>query len=316
MLDADAVRREARGQWEHILTSLGVDEKFLKNRHGPCPACGGTDRFRFDDKDGEGSYYCSGCGAGHGLHLLMNVNGWKLPKACEEVARLIGFDAPERRQEKPAGNDIRTVWRQCRPDAPEVLEYLRGRGLDLASVPPSLRFHSAMPYWVVDDDKPRLLGKFPCMVAPVLDNRGQLKALHRTYLADDLPSKKKLTKSPTKLSGVAVRVRRLGEATHMLVTEGIENALAVEQFLRERGKPVDPIWALVSTSFMQSWSPPPQVARVVICGDNDVNFAGHAAAYTLAHKLAMKGVDCEVKMPPTVGLDWLDTLNAWQRKAA
>ncbi|MDI5829610.1 hypothetical protein MJN51_36035, partial [Salmonella enterica subsp. enterica serovar Kentucky] len=35
-------------------------------RHAPCPACGGKDRFRFDD-NGRGSFICNQCGAGDGL---------------------------------------------------------------------------------------------------------------------------------------------------------------------------------------------------------------------------------------------------------
>ena len=37
--------------------SLGVPAKALTNRHGPCPICGGKDRFRFDDKGGRGTGY-------------------------------------------------------------------------------------------------------------------------------------------------------------------------------------------------------------------------------------------------------------------
>ncbi len=49
----------ARGRWSEILPRLGIDARFLRNRHGPCPLCGGKDRFRFDDRDGSGSYFCN-----------------------------------------------------------------------------------------------------------------------------------------------------------------------------------------------------------------------------------------------------------------
>ena len=42
--------------------------------------------------------------------------------------------------------------------------------------------------------------------------------------------------------------------------------------------------------------------------DNDQNFAGQAAAYRAAHRLALKGCEVEVCIPPTSG-DWLDELN-------
>jgi putative DNA primase/helicase len=37
--------------------------------------CGGKDRFRFDDKEGHGTWICTHCGAGDGFSLLMKVMG-------------------------------------------------------------------------------------------------------------------------------------------------------------------------------------------------------------------------------------------------
>ena len=51
----EPLKDRARGRWPGILTALGVPAKALRNRHGPCPVCGGKDRFRFDDKGGAGN---------------------------------------------------------------------------------------------------------------------------------------------------------------------------------------------------------------------------------------------------------------------
>ena len=53
---------QAMGRWYGILISLGVDAGHLRNKKGPCPGCGGRDRFRWDDKDGRGTFYCGGGG--------------------------------------------------------------------------------------------------------------------------------------------------------------------------------------------------------------------------------------------------------------
>ena len=45
----------ASGRWHGILTALGVPQEFLTGKHGPCPICGGKDRFRFDNKNGRGT---------------------------------------------------------------------------------------------------------------------------------------------------------------------------------------------------------------------------------------------------------------------
>ena len=68
----------ARGRWRDILPQLGIDSSFLKPNpydKGPCPLCGGKDRFRFDDKEGSGSYFCNQCGPGVGIILIRKKRG-------------------------------------------------------------------------------------------------------------------------------------------------------------------------------------------------------------------------------------------------
>src|SRR5687768_11676509 len=83
----------ARGRWREILPRLGIETRFLTNRHGPCPLCGGRDRYRFDDKEGAGTYFCNQCGAGDGLILLRKLHGWDFKTACTEIDQIIGTDS-------------------------------------------------------------------------------------------------------------------------------------------------------------------------------------------------------------------------------
>ena len=50
-----------------------------------------------------------------------------------------------------------------------------------------------------------------------------------------------------------------------------------------------PVWACGDAGLFGKWQPPEFVKEVIIYGDNDANFAGHAAAYKLAHRLCSKG---------------------------
>ena len=84
----DEVKRAAHGRWPGVLAAFGIPAEMLVNRHGPCPMCGGTDRFRFDDRHGNGEYYCNGCGAGDGFRLLEKHLGWDFPRAAREVAEV------------------------------------------------------------------------------------------------------------------------------------------------------------------------------------------------------------------------------------
>lgn len=78
------LKDRARGRWHGILQALGVDRQFLNDKHGPCPVCGGKDRFRFDDRDHRGTFFCSFCGAGDGVTLVMRVKGLDFKTAAQK----------------------------------------------------------------------------------------------------------------------------------------------------------------------------------------------------------------------------------------
>ncbi|PAO03345.1 DNA primase [Enterobacter cloacae] len=84
--------RQACGHWPRILPALGV--KVIKNRHQACPVCGGSDRFRFDDKEGRGTWFCNLCGAGDGLKLVEKVLGVKPSEAAQKVNAVTGCLPP------------------------------------------------------------------------------------------------------------------------------------------------------------------------------------------------------------------------------
>ncbi len=84
--------KQACGHWPRILPALGV--KVIKNRHQSCPVCGGSDRFRFDDKEGRGTWFCNQCGAGDGLKLVEKVFGVSASEAAGKVNAVTGSLSP------------------------------------------------------------------------------------------------------------------------------------------------------------------------------------------------------------------------------
>ncbi|HDR2790212.1 TPA: toprim domain-containing protein [Enterobacter asburiae] len=80
--------KQACGHWPRILPALGVP--VIKNRHQACPVCGGSDRFRFDDKEGRGTWFCNQCGAGDGLKLVEKVFGVTPSEAAGKVNTITG----------------------------------------------------------------------------------------------------------------------------------------------------------------------------------------------------------------------------------
>jgi hypothetical protein len=73
------IHKQHDGNWAAVLTQLGIDAKLLDGKHRQCPrvGCASKDGFRFDDKDGRGTWICSqGIGepvAGDGPALLVHA---------------------------------------------------------------------------------------------------------------------------------------------------------------------------------------------------------------------------------------------------
>src|SRR5882672_10339994 len=86
------------GRWRSILPALGLDPRYLSGKNGPCPLCrDGRDRWRFDNKRGDGTWICTHCGAGQGLKLAMMFTGVADFKTiAEKIERLLG-EAPVER---------------------------------------------------------------------------------------------------------------------------------------------------------------------------------------------------------------------------
>jgi putative DNA primase/helicase len=299
------VREVAQGKWSGLLAGFGLPERALSGRHGPCPVCGGSDRFRFDDKEGRGTWFCSHCGAGDGVKLVMLVKGWDFREAAQEIERAAGAVQPGRQGPADQGEAqkveaLNRVWREARPlhHGDEAQRYLAGRGLTTLPSADCVRLHPGLTY----RDGGTIVGRFPAMVARVVSSNGHGVTLHRTYLKD---AKKAPVGSPKKLmpgrsiAGAAVRLTPAAE--WIGIAEGIETALAAAQLFKL------PVWSCISAGGIESFEPPEGVRRVTVFGDNDDSFTGQAAAYVAARRMTVKGIEAEVHLPPMLG-DWLDYL--------
>ena len=290
----------ATGRWPGILEALGVDPKYLRDRHGPCPICSGKDRFRFDDKGG-GMFFCTHCGAGNGFKLLKLLYGWGFREAAAKVDEVLGTvqEFPQREvlsQEQKLKN-IRELLQKAHhltPDSPAG-KYLSRRcpGVDLETLR-DLRQTSFC--------KHRSGDFHPALLAIVRGAKGEGLTVHRTYLDKDGFKAKvepaKMTMPGLPMRGGAIRLGAPGK--HLGIAEGIETALCAGSLFGL------PVWAALSAAMLEAWEPPAGVEAVTVFGDNDESFTGQRAAFALAFRLRAAGLTVQVQIPDPVGWDWAD----------
>ena len=294
------IHEQSRGRWRGILATMGMSQLELSGKHTACPICqGGVDRFRFDNKDGNGTWICSHCGAGRGVDMVMALKGVQFKDAVEEVRKLVGVAKAEPIKAGQTDDQKRQfrrdLWRSSVPvsKGDPVDTYLAGRGFDMPRYSKSMRFCPDCRY----NDKQR----FPAMIAVVQDAGGIGVSLHRTFLLD---GEKAPVDSPRMVTagelpmGSAIR---LSEPCRVLgIAEGIETAYAAWEMFGI------PTWAAINAHLLANWEPPTGTEEVVIYGDNDESFTGHAASYALAKRMRQAGLVVTVRLPNRVGDDWAD----------
>jgi putative DNA primase/helicase len=299
----------AKGKWRGILLTLGLPETCLRDKHGPCPLCGGEDRFRFDNKDGRGTYICNACGAGDGMKLATAYLDQPFAEVAAKIDAILGNIKPDAAP-RPAITDddrvriLREAWAASKPVQPGDLahRYLEARGVEELVYPKALRFAPAMR----DGDG----GLRPCMVAMVgVYGAPKYATMHRTFLRPDGLAKAEMA-SPRKLmpgelpDGACVALSDYTGGP-LGIAEGIETAMSASALYSL------PVWASISAGLMAKWWPPEGCDEVAVFGDNDPKFGGQSAAFTLAHRLAVKGIAVTVHIPPNAGEDFNDI---WLRR--
>lgn len=91
-LNFDQVRDAANGRWKEVIfPAFSIQVPAKKNQHGPCPICGGKDRFRCDDKQGKGTWICNQCNAGDGFALIEKARNMDYSAVLQEVGAVLGL---------------------------------------------------------------------------------------------------------------------------------------------------------------------------------------------------------------------------------
>ncbi|WP_425298893.1 DUF7146 domain-containing protein, partial [Pseudomonas duriflava] len=140
-----------------------------------------------------------------------------------------------------------------------------------------VRFHPAFPYWdtvtEVDmktgEERETIaeIGKFPALVCAIVDNRGEILTLHRTYLSStggkaDVESPRKMMPVPEgkSIRGAAIQMGTPVEGV-LGVADGLETALSA---YRATGIAT---WSTVNATLLEGFTPPAGVHTVLVWAD-------------------------------------------------
>jgi putative DNA primase/helicase len=283
----------------------GLPLRSGKDYAGPCPRCGGTDRFAISVR--KQAFQCRGCGAkGYGAisfaQFLYNVD---FPTAVE---MLIGQPADPIRlaqqAAKPASSgdeelekhrQAARLWRRSCPPQDTVVEtYVRQRGYRNA-IPATLRFLPATDRYppamiaaraIPEEPEPGILATPPLSAVDA--------SVHIIRLLPDGLDRERGQQAKITLGQPRCRPVVLAPANDLCglaVTEGIEDGLTVYQ---ETGLGV---WAACSANNMPNLGPlvPDYVEAVTIYAHNDEKGTGQRYADALARILDERGIEVRIE---------------------
>ncbi|EAY7763706.1 DNA primase, partial [Salmonella enterica] len=284
--------KQACGHWPRILPALGV--KVIKNRHQSCPVCGGSDRFRFDDKEGRGTWFCNQCGAGDGLKLVEKVFGVTPSEAAGKVNAVTGNLSPVAPEVMAAAEAETDADRKAAAAlAVRLLEktrpatdnaYLTRKGFPDRECPVLTVMHKTGGVTFRAGD----------VVVPLSDDTGALVNL-QLINADGL----KRTLKGGQVKGTCHVIGGKKQAGKRLwIAEGYATALTVHHLTSETVMVALSSVNLFSLASLARQKHP--ACQIVLAADRDLNGAGQTKAAAAAD--ACEGV---VALPPVFG-DWND----------
>lgn len=199
---AEAHRRDILKVWS-ALGERTVLRKVSGELVGPCPVCGGRDRFAINTV--KQFWNCRICASGGDqLALVQHVLACDFPAAltwlCGE--REVDIDPAEQaRRDRRAAADqekrdreaaryrqgairaAREIWGRAQPAAGTAVEgYFEARGIPLGAVPDCLRFIADHPYVKGRGAERRRYHSGPAMIAAVTAPGRGLTAVHQTWI--------------------------------------------------------------------------------------------------------------------------------------
>jgi hypothetical protein len=326
----DRAKRTTVGE---ILGQRGIKLVGRKGRLcGPCPRCGGDDRFAVDltkkGKTNTGAFHCRGCGiGGYGaIDLVIFLDDLARDDFIEAVARINSSPPPPKDDETESTNGsgdddvgrIRSalrLWREAGPieGTPAITYFERERGI--FDLPPAshdvLRFHR---HCVFGQDKAGNWIFHTCIIAlyrNIITN--EPTGVHRIAL--DADGKLIGRMGLGRKQGSAIKFWRDEDVTMGLVVgEGIETTLAAAMHVQYQGTLLQPAWSLIDAGNLARFPIVPEIEHLTVLADADANNTGQNAARTCAKQYAEAHREAVVLIPDRLGEDFNDIARKRRQK--
>jgi Toprim domain/CHC2 zinc finger len=269
-------------------------------RVGPCPVCGGKDRFAVNIR--KQIWNCRGCARGGDVvDLVQHIDQCDFKTA---VATLGGDETrpiirPAPKAVAPQDNTARAlrIWDEASEIHGTLAEqYLRRRGLELPDDDHALRFYSPCPF--ADTAYPAMVALFRNIVT------NEPQAIHRIAIGPGGVLIAKRMLGP--VMGAAVKLDADADVEHGLaVGEGIETMIAA----RMRG--FRPAWALGSAGSLKNFPLLNGIECLSVIVDHDLpdkngRQAGQEAALECSQRWTAAGREVRRIVPRRQGADMAD----------
>jgi hypothetical protein len=289
---------------------LGRSVSWKRGRHGvercgPCPACGGTDRFSINTA--KGVWNCRGCGRGgrDAISLAVHVHGLGFIEAVERLGGGVNPSRPQLHEPRSVASEAdldhaaiakaRWLWSRRQPLLGSVAHRYLVEARGLSEPFPAGRM-GLLP--ARDQHPPSLICAYGMAAEPAYSAVGEnveadleiapnaVTAVHLTRLLLDGSGKQpgdgnKITIGRPK--GSPIELAPPNDLLGMLITEGVEDALSLHKATGLGA------WAAGSAPLMPHLADvvPSFIEAVTVVGDPDAN--GIRYARELAARLRARG---------------------------
>jgi phage/plasmid primase-like uncharacterized protein len=301
---------------EQEIDRRGIRLKGRNEKVGPCPVCGGIDRFSVNVL--KAVWNCRGCNkGGDAIELVRHLDSCDFLTAIETITGEKGLDnntkqRPDPERERQLAQQRERCAKQERQDvagqlqraeqawqeasltpAPPAIDYLARRGISLDDLPESggLRWHPACPWE---------LGTKACVMARYTDTvTGEPRGIWRRPITGEKPK----TLGP--MGGCVIRLwpdDAINEG--LVIGEGIETTLAAATRIEHRGTLLRPAWATGSAGNMATFPVLAGIEALTILVDHDASGTGQKAAEACAQRWRDAGREVIRLMPGDMGADF------------